>query len=85
MANLLKGLLYKKTLDSNGNVTGKVPFLPKTLAKLIIRDNGDTVEDALAKLEANKSYLVYETVEEYQTALAAGEIPEGTLSIVKGA
>lgn len=83
MENILKGLLYKKTLDASGNVTGKIPFLPKTLSKLIIRDNGDTVEKALTDLEEKKSYLVYATMEEYEIAKNAGEIPDGVLSIIK--
>lgn len=85
MADILKGVIYKKTTDENGNVTGKVPFLPKSLAKFIVRGNGETVEKTLQDLESKKSYMVYDTMEDYETAKDAGEIPNGVLSIIKDA
>ena len=85
MANILKGLLYKKTLDENGNINGKIPFLPKTLSNLVFRSNGKTVEKSLTDLENKKTHLVFDTMEEYTTAQEAGDIPEGMFCLVKNA
>lgn len=86
----LTGVLYKKTFDSAGNISAKIPFLIKTMASLVINEDGTTVEsrltnlnERLVKIEDAKTYLVYESLGEYQTAYANGEIPEGVLAIVK--
>lgn len=83
MAKYSKGVLYKKILDEAGNVIEKVPFLLKTLGKLVVLDDGTTVQDKVAELENRKTYLVYDTYAEYKTAYDAGEIPDGTLTFVK--
>lgn len=81
MANILKGLLYKKVKNSNGE-KNTVPFLPKTLAKLVIREDGTSVEDALNGVSGGKSYATFDSKEEYDIAREAGEVKEGTIVII---
>lgn len=80
-----RGVLYKKIVKSDT----KQPFFPYSLAKLIFMDNGETVENTVTKLSLltdelknAKTYLIYESDEEYNTAYNAGEIPDDTLCIV---
>lgn len=82
MAEISKGMFYKKELDENGNVTKQVPFLPKTTAGLVVTEDGSTVESKLQELGNKKSYLTYETLEAYMADYEAGLIPAGTLAIV---
>lgn len=81
MAKILKGLLHKKVKGSNGE-KNTVPFLPKTLAKLVIREDGTSVEDALNEVSGGKSYATFESKEEYDIAREAGEVKEGTIVII---
>ena len=81
MAKILKGLLHKKVKNSNGE-KNTVPFLPKTLAKLVIREDGTSVEDALNEVSGGKSYATFESKEEYDIAREAGEVKEGTIVII---
>jgi len=48
-----KGLLYKKTLNSSGEVTGSVPLLLKTLGSLVIMSDGSDAETAINTAIAN--------------------------------
>lgn len=82
MADIAKGMLYKKVLDSNGNVEKTVPFLTKTLANLVVTTDGSNVETKLTELDNKKTYLVYETLDAYMADYNAGKIPVGTLAIV---
>lgn len=94
--NYSSGLFYKKELDSTtGKVKSQFPFLPKTLSRLIIRNDGTNAEASLVTIEKNltdltktvqdmsnaKSYRVFATKEEYDTAYEAGEVND-TLCIV---
>ena len=81
MAKILKGLLHKKVKGSNGE-KNTVPFLPKTLAKLVIREDGTSVEDALNEVSGGKSYATFDSKEEYDIAREAGEVKEGTIVII---
>ena len=48
-----KGLLYKKTLNSSGEVTGSVPLLLKTLGSLVIMSDGTDAETAISTAISN--------------------------------
>lgn len=82
MAEVSQGLFYKKVLDEHGNIVSTVPFLPKTTANLVITTDGSTVESRLKNIDNKKTYLVYNTLEEYMADYNAGKIPAGTLAIV---
>ena len=82
MAEVSKGLFYKKVLDGNGNTTKTVPLLPKTMANLVVTEDGSTVESKLETLDNKKTYLVYNTIDEYMADYEAGLIPAVTLAIV---
>ena len=94
MANILKGLLYKKTLDADGNVTSKVPFLPRTLSKLVIMDNGTDVETTIGAVKTDLQLLqdavsgggafkTFATKAAYDAAVLAGEVKSTDLCIIK--
>lgn len=85
MAKIVKGVLYKKIKDSSGKRTGRVPFLPKTLSKFVIREDGTNVEDTLKivdKIKDAKTYITYTSKDEYDAARESGEIKEGVLGII---
>lgn len=44
------GVLYKSTLDSNGDVTGRSPYFLKGLASLTYLDDGTTVQSKITSL-----------------------------------
>lgn len=77
-----KGLLYKKIFNEDGTLSENVPFFVKTLAKLVFTTDGQSVEDKLDALDKKKSYEVYQTKDEYLTALENGEISEDTLAVI---
>lgn len=83
MALFSKGLIYKKLFNKDGTVSDKVPFFIKTLAKLVYTSDGKTVEDKITSLENKKTYVTYDTLDDYNAAYEAGEIPEGVLVVVK--
>ena len=82
MAEVSKGMFYKKVLDENGNLQKQVPFLPKTTAGLVVTEDGATVESKLQDLANAKTYLTYRTLEEYMADYNSGVIPAGTLAVV---
>lgn len=82
MAEVSKGMFYKKVLDENGNLQKQVPFLPKTTAGLVVTEDGATVEKKLQDLANAKTYLTYRTLEEYMSDYNSGVIPAGTLAVV---
>lgn len=83
MASLYsKGVLYKKTFNSDGSVKESVPFLTKTLSSLVITSDGKTVQDKIDELDTKKTYEVFDTYEEYKTKYDAGEIPEDMICVV---
>ena len=57
MANAYMGVLYQKIFDSAGNITGKTPFLPRTLSSLIILSDGsgNTLDTKVKTMESNIS------------------------------
>lgn len=94
MANILKGLLYKKSLDSDGNVTSKIPFLPRTLSKLVVMDDGTNVETAIGTVKTDLQLLqdavsgggtfkTFATKAAYDAAVLAGEVKSTDLCIIK--
>lgn len=94
--NYSYGLFHKKVLDSTtGKVKSSIPFLPKSLAKFIIREDGKTVEDGLKAIEKSvsdlqkdvkdlsdkKSYSVFATKAEYDAEYAKGTLTD-TLCVI---
>ena len=69
-----KGLLYKKTLNSDGDVTSRTPFLLKTLASLVFTKKGKSVDDALEEESHRSAVKEYPTFAAYQADLAAGKV-----------
>ena len=89
MANISKGILYKKTIDDNGNITGKKPFFLKSLAKLIFTDEGTTVQKELTDIKTditdirtNNTHKVFENYEAYQAAVGAGTVTSKDICII---
>lgn len=83
MAKYEKGVLYKKILDNTGKVVGKVPFLVKTLAKLVILKDGTNVQDKIDALDQKKTYLIFDTYADYKEAKSKDEIAPDVLCIIK--
>lgn len=75
-----KGLFYKKIKNASGEFATKIPFLPKTLANLVVMNNGKNVQETIDGLTP---HMVFESKSAYLTAYNAGNIPAGTVCIVK--
>ena len=80
---------FKKTLNSTTGVeTGRTPMLFRTLASLVFRSNGHTVEADIATLETTMAtaakIMTFQTEAAYNTAYTGGQIPAGTIGIITG-
>lgn len=82
MTNVIAGMLYKKILNEDGTVKEHVPFLLKTLAKLVILEDGTTVQDSINELRKNKT-KVFQTIEDYDAARIAGTVSDGEMCVIK--
>lgn len=95
MANVTFGIarFIKKTLDQNGDVSSTTPLLFKSLASLIYRNSGSTVETTMQTAETNitniqtrlsgmKDVKVYATKTAYDAAVQAGTATD-VLAIVQ--
>lgn len=76
MAQVTKGMMYKKTMNDQGEVTGKIPFFPKTLSDSVFMSDGTTVDNTIANI--NKKIWTG-THEQFDDAIASGEIVDGTI------
>jgi len=71
MANMVKfgkGILYKKILNDDGTIKETVPTFLKTLANLVMTNEGKSVEQKLKELDEKKTYLEFNTREDYMQA-----------------
>ena len=61
------GTFFNRKFDKNGMVTKeKIPFLPKTLAKLVYMANGESVEHAM-KAHCNEIESISNKVDEIES------------------
>ena len=65
MAKYRKGILHKKVFNEDGTIKERTPLFLKTLAKLVMTDSGKSVETRIEELDKKKSYLTYNSKEEY--------------------
>lgn len=70
----LKGLLYKKTFDSNGNLVTKKPFLLKTLASLVFTSKGKNVDETLEEESHRSACKEYPSFDAYMADLNDGKV-----------
>ena len=67
--NVVSGLFKKRKVDALGRITDEqVPFLPKTISKLVYMMNGESVEHAM-QVQNTKISKIDDTVVELNTRL----------------
>ena len=77
--------LFTKTLNSTGEETGRVPMLFRTIASLVYRTDGTTVESALTALETNDTKSkVYTDLATYTAEYNAGTVGAEVVAIITG-
>lgn len=90
------GTFFKKNLNKvSGTLDGsKIPFLPKTLAKLVYMGDGKDMETKITETDTNVDKLIkgeigvssnnsYDTFEAYKADLDAGKISAKTVCVIK--
>lgn len=83
--NINIGTLFRRPLNAQGEIGSKVPFILKTLAAVVFRNDGTTVESSLSTIETNVTKATpqtFATVAAYQAALAAHTIDSNTLAVI---
>jgi hypothetical protein len=51
MANSSNGLLYKKIIDEDGNVSSTLPFLLRTWAGYVFGSDGKSIESKITEID----------------------------------
>lgn len=93
------GLFKKRVMDTLGSFTEeKIPFLPKTLAKLVYMSNGESIEHAMQAQNVTVTNLKndvdkisvgdmnlksYPTMEAYKAALEDGSASASAMYIIE--
>lgn len=86
MAKIRFGTFFKRKVDENGKVSNKpedkIPFFPKTLANLVFKSDGTTVEETLNTIAKGAGTQEFESMDAYRAALADGSALEDAIYVV---